>query len=237
MIKQELKKYASKERKKTNEWFFKTGKGQYGEGDIFVGVRTPDTRKVAKMFKDISLTELQKVISSKIHEERLCAILILVENSKLSSKEKDRKKQKLFLNFYLKNLKYVNNWDLVDLSAHYILGQAILDGIKSIKILDDLIESKILWERRAGIVATWIFIREGKIETTLKLSKKLLGDKEDLMRKAVGWMLREARKKDNKKVEEFLIMNYTKISRTALRYAIERIAESKRKRFLKGKFK
>ncbi len=134
----------------------------------------------------------------------------------------------------MKNLKYVNNWDLVDLSAHYILGQAILDGIKDIKTLDDLVKSKILWERRVGIIATWIFIRKGKINTTLKLSKKLLGDKEDLMHKAVGWMLREAWKKDNKKVEEFLIINYNKVPRTTLRYAIERMVESKRKRFLKN---
>ncbi len=233
-LKNELQKYASIERKKTNEWFFKTGKGQYGEGDIFMGVRVPDVRKVAKKNLDITFTQLQKNIKSQLHEVRLCAILILVENNKKALKIKDKKSQKQILDFYMKNLKYINNWDLVDLSAHYILGQAILDGLEQEKKLDELIKSKILWERRVGIIATWIMIRESKLKTTLRLSKKLLNDKEDLMHKAVGWMLREVWKRDEKIVEEFLIKNYDDVPRTTLRYAIEKMKEPKRKRMLKN---
>jgi len=235
-LKKELQKYASVKRKKTNEWFFKTGKGEYGEGDIFLGVCVPDVRKVAKNNTDINLVSLQKNISSEFHEVRLCAILILVERGKRASKNGNKKLQKQVLNFYMKNLKYVNNWDLVDLSAHYILGQAILDELEREEKLDELVKSKILWERRVGIIATWIMIRGDKLDTTLKLSKKLLGDKEDLMHKAVGWMLREAWKKDEKSVEEFLIKNYDKLPRTTLRYAIEKMKEPKRKRFLKNTF-
>jgi len=185
---------------------------------------------------DITFGQLQQNIKSKFHEVRLCAILILVEKNKIATKEENRKEQKRILNFYMKNLKYVNNWDLVDLSAHYILGQAIVDGLEREKKLDELVKSKILWERRVGIISTWIMIRDGKLNATLRLSKKLLGDREDLMHKAVGWMLREAWKKDSAIVEEFLIKNYDNIPRTTLRYAIEKMKESKRKKFLKKKF-
>ncbi len=232
----ELKKFSSKKRKKNNEWFFKTKKGQYGEGDIFIGVRVPNIRKVAKNNSDLHFKILAKNISSKYHELRLCVILILVENFKKASKNKKIEEQKKILKFYLKNLKYINNWDLVDLSAHYILGQAILNRIENKKILDDLVISKVLWKRRVGIIAAWVFIRNGNISTTLKLAKKLLGDEEDLIHKAVGWMLREAWKKDSKKVEFFLEKNYQKIPRTTLRYAIEKIEKHKRKKILRGIF-
>ena len=257
-MKKELKKYASVERKRTNEWFFKTGKGEYGEGDVFMGVRVPDVRKVAKQFFGIELNILEKLLYSKIHEERLLALLILVTQSKQAVKQENKVVQKKIVNFYLKHQDQVNNWDLVDLSTHYILGQAILDGIKKESLLDKMAVSKNLWTRRKAIISTWIIIRQGKISTTLRLSKKLLGDEEDLMHKAVGWMLREswklgeltkrqdfpqARLVENKKgqkaqeqVEQFLIKNYNKLPRTTLRYAIERMPEQKRKRFLKGKF-
>jgi 3-methyladenine DNA glycosylase AlkD len=252
-IKKELKKYASVERKKTNEWFFKTGKGEYGEGDVFIGVTVPNTRKVAKQFFDIELSILKELLYSKIHEERLLALLILVEQNKQAIKQQNKPAQKKIVNFYLKHQDQVNNWDLVDLSTHYILGQAILDGIKKESLLDKMAVSKNLWTRRKAIISTWIIIRQGKISTTLRLSRKLLGDKEDLMHKAVGWMLREAWKLgelnkkhstvENKKgkksqgqVEQFLIKNYNKFPRTTLRYAIERMPQQKRKRFLKGEF-
>jgi 3-methyladenine DNA glycosylase AlkD len=249
-IKKELRKYASKKRKKSNEWFFKTGRGEYGEGDIFIGVRVPNVRKVAKEFSEIKPKVLKKLLYSKIHEERLLALLILVTQSKQAAKQGDKQIQKRIVEFYLKHKRQVNNWDLVDLSAHYILGQAILDGLYPEETLDKMMISNNLWERRIGIIATWIIIREGKINTTLRLSKKLLRDKEDLMHKAVGWMLREAwklgedktlaenkkGKKSQKQVEQFLIKNYNKLPRTTLRYAIERMSERKRKRFLKGKF-
>jgi len=259
-IKKELQRHASKKRKKTNEWFFKTGKGEYGEGDIFIGVRVPDIRKVVNNFLELDLVELKKLLHSKIHEERLTALLILVENSKRASKKANygdkqaRTRHEQILKFYLNNLEFVNNWDLVDLSTHYILGQAILDGLRKESILDEFSQSDNLWERRISIVSTWVIIRTGKIDTTLRISKKLLDDKEDLIHKAVGWMLRESwklgepnrkrRMRENKKgkkaqeqVEQFLIKNYNQLPRTTLRYAIERMEEKKRKRFLKGVFK
>lgn len=257
-IKKALRKHASVERKKTNEWFFKTGKGEYGEGDVFIGVKVPDVRKTAKQFLDIKLNILEKLLYSKIHEERLLALLILVEQNKQVVKQKNKVFQKKIVNFYLKHQDQVNNWDLVDLSAHYILGQAILDGIKKESLLDEMAVSKNLWARRKAIISTWIIIRQENIKPTLRLAKKLLGDEEDLMHKAVGWMLREAWKLgetskrrsfsqiqslDNKKgkksqeqVEQFLIKNCNKLPRTTLRYAIERMPEKKRKRFLKGEF-
>jgi len=258
-IKKELQKYASLKRKKTNEWFFKTGKGQYGEGDKFIGVRVPDIRKVARKFGDVNLMDLEKILQSEIHEERLLALLILVEKNKRAIKRKNRIEQKKIVEFYLNNKKWVNNWDLVDLSAHYILGQAVFNKLKSKSILTDLVNSSSMWDRRIGIIAPWIFIRNGEIDLTLRLAKKLLKDKEDLTHKAVGWMLRECwklgelnkksaitlkadkqgrkkGKKSQEQVEQFLIKNYNKLPRTTLRYAIERMEETKRKRFLKGEF-
>lgn len=232
----ELKKYASPTRKKSNEWFFKTGKGEYGEHDQFLGIRVPDIRKVAKDNLVMDFSEVQKNIESQFHEVRLCAIIILVEKNKQARKNRDRALQKQILDFYLKNLDYVNNWDLVDVSAHYIVGHALIDGLEKKKLLDNFVQSENLWRRRVGIIATWAFIKEGNIDTTLRLSKKLLDDKEDLMHKAVGWMLREAWKKDAQKVEDFLRVHYHKLPRTALRYAIERMEETKRKQFLKGGF-
>jgi 3-methyladenine DNA glycosylase AlkD len=260
-IKKELRKYASVERKKTNEWFFKTGKGEYGEGDVFLGVRVPNIRKVAKKFSEVDFKTLEKLLHSKIHEERSCALYILVAKNQKAIKNENKARQKDILKFYLKHRRQVNNWDLVDSSAHHILGRAILNDLETEKLLDKFIQSENLWERRIGIISTWVFIRMGKIETTLRLSKKLLADKEDLMHKAVGWMLREAwklgeeqksksamkeKKQDKiknkngkiaqKKVEKFLIKNYNKLPRTTLRYAIERMPEKKRKKFLRGEF-
>ena len=242
-IKKELKKYSSSERKKANERFFKTGKGEYGEGDIFVGVSVPDLRKIAKQFSaevfskiqknDFSI--LEKLISSKIHEERLLAIIFLVNLFTKSSGSSDLKNQKRVLKFYLKNKIFVNNWDIVDLSAHYILGQAILDGLEKKGILAKMAKSKNLWERRIAIISTFAFIRKGQFSETLKISKILLEDKEDLIHKAVGWMLREVWKKNERgaqKCEAFLRQNYSKIPRTTLRYAIEKMPESKRQIFL-----
>ncbi len=235
-LQNQLKKYASFERKKTNQLFFKTRKGEYGEGDVFIGVRTPDTRKVARLFLELSFKEIEQVLKSKIHEERLCALFILVEKNKIAFKSNDKKKQRQIVNFYLKNKTWVNNWDLVDTSAHFILGQAVMDKIVSKKVLDDLAGSKNLWDRRIGIISTWIMIRSGEYKTTIKLSEKLLADKEDLIHKAVGWMLREIWKKDSDLVEKFIKENYDNMPRTTLRYTIEKMDEIKRKIFLKGKF-
>lgn len=232
----ELKKYSSPERKKANEWFFKTGLGQYGYGDKFIGVRVPDCRKVARQFIILNFVEIQKLIKSPIHEIRLTAILILVERNKEAIKDKDIKLRKRILDFYLKNRSYVNNWDLVDLSAHRILGQAILDGLQTKSVLYKYVKSSNMWERRISIVATFMFINQGKFEDTFKLSKLLFNDKEDLMHKAVGWALREVWKKDKIRTEKFLENNYKNLPRTTLRYAIERVPETRRKKMLKGIF-
>ncbi len=231
-IQQSLRQYATLERKRKIEWFFKTGKWQYGEGDQFIGVSNPDVRKVARQYEDISLDEIELLLHSPIHEDRLCALIILVnQNDKAYSEA-----QKQIVNLYIVNLAFINNWDLVDLSAHYILGKAIYDGIQSKDILDTLAHSPVLWERRVSIISTFYFIHKGNIDDTLRLSKVLLSDTEDLMHKAVGWALREAWKKDAPRVEAFLRENYPHIPRTTLRYAIESIEENKRKRFLRGEF-
>lgn len=231
-VKIELKKYASAKRKKSNEWFFKTGKGEYGEGDKFIGVRVPDIRKIAEKFSDINIPEIKKLLYSNIHEERLAALLILVDQF---YKSDENNKSKIY-KFYLRNKSQINNWDLVDLSAHHIVGGYILNNPKEKNTLNMLAESKIMWDRRIAIISTLAFIRKNQISETLKLSKILLGDQEDLMHKAVGWMLREAWKKDTEKVEDFLMKNYNKLPRTTLRYAIERMEEKKRKNFLQGMF-
>jgi 3-methyladenine DNA glycosylase AlkD len=231
-IRNSLRQYASPEKKVNVERFFKTGKGQYGEGDQFIGVSNPDVRKVARQYKDMPLDEIELLLHSTIHEDRLCALIILVNQNAKANLEA----QKSIVKLYIVNLHYINNWDLVDLSAHYILGKAIYNGIQSKDILDTLAHSPIIWERRVAIISTFYFIRKGNIDDTLRLSRILLSDKEDLMHKAVGWALREAWKKDAPRVEGFLQENYPNIPRTTLRYAIERIEENKRKIFLKGIF-
>lgn len=233
---EQLNKYASAKRQKANQWFFKTGPGQYGEGDKFIGVRVPDARRVARQFLGLSFSEIKKLIYSPIHEIRLVAILILIERNKQARTRGDKILQKKILDFYIKHRNKVNNWDLIDLSVCYILGQAILDGLRPKKILYQYARSSKMWDRRMSIIATFTLIRGGDISDCLKLAKILLGDKEDLMHKAVGWMLREAWKKDSQRVESFLKNNYNNLPRTTLRYAIERIKESKRKKILQGKF-
>ena len=232
-VQKALRKVANKKRKETNEWFFKTGKGEYGYGDKFIGVSMPDARKVILNFLDLPPQEVKKLLSSKIHEHRMAALMILKRQYDGSPKAG---RQKIY-EFYLKNTKHINNWDLVDVSAHKIIGRHLLDGKKSDrKILYKLVKSKNMWERRIAIITTWEFIHEGELDDTFKLSKLLLNDKEDLLHKAVGWMLREAGKKDMKRLESFIKANYKNIPRTSLRYSIEKFPETKRKAYLKGKF-
>lgn len=230
-IQKELRKYASAERKTTSEYFFKTGDGCYAEWDKFIGVSMPNIRKVAKIFNDIKLVDIKSLLKSEIHEDRLCVLVILSERSKKGDREEREKNAR----FYLKHKKHVNNWDLVDVSAHYILGQYILDNADKRDILDELVVSKNLWDRRIAIVSTWIMIRHNRIDEILYLAEKVLSDKEDLIHKATGWMLREAWKKQPKRVEDFLKKNYQNIPRTVLRYTIERMEEDKRKYFLNMK--
>ncbi len=227
-IKKELKKHSSKEKKAIYQRFFKTGKGQYGERDIFIGVIVPEQRKIAKKYSGFSLKETQELLKSKIHEHRLTALFILIEQYTNS----DEKTKKKIFDLYLKNTKHINNWDLVDLSADKIIGDYLFD--KDRKILFKLAKSKILWEKRISILATFAFIKRGEAEFALKFYEQFLNDKHDLIHKAIGWMLREIGKRVSQaKEEKFLKKHYKTMPRTMLRYAIERFDEKKRKFYMR----
>ncbi len=226
---EDTKKISNPEKAKQLMKFFKTGKGEYGEGDLFLGIQVPEIRKIAKKYLEISFFDLTKLISDKYHEHRLLALLFLVQKYK---KIKTTKEKKEIIDFYLKNTKYINNWDLVDLSAPYLTGDYFLEKDK--KILYDFVKSKNIWEKRIAIISTYCFIKNNNFEDTLRMSLLLLTDKHDLIHKAVGWMLREVGKK-NKKVEtEFLNQYYKQMPRTMLRYAIEKFPEKERQFYLKS---
>ncbi len=208
--------------------FFKTGKGEYGEGDVFMGVTVPQMRSVAKLHHDLALPEVEKLLENKIHEVRMVGLFILVSQYQ---RAKDPKIKKQLVKFYLDHLEAVNNWDLVDSTAPQILGHSLLDQ-KDRKILYTFVTKNHLWTQRIGIVATQELIRRGQYEDTIKLSELLLTHKHDLIHKAVGWMLREMGKKDVKLLEKFLAKHGAKMPRTMLRYAIEKFPEPQRKRYL-----
>jgi len=230
-IQKYLRQFASKEKAKLLQGFFKTGPGQYGEGDIFLGVMVPNIRLTVKEFADAPIAEVLKLLRSFFHEERLLALLLLVRKFEKG----DEVVRKRIYTHYLKNTKYINNWDLVDLSAPKIVGPW-LDG-RSRSLLYRFARSKYIWERRIAILATFPFIRKGDFADALALSETLLADDHDLMHKAVGWMLREVGKKDVVVLEGFLRKNYDHMPRTALRYAIERFPEAKRKKYLRNEIK
>ena len=207
--------------------FFKTGKGQYGEGDIFLGITVPESRKIAIKYSSLELIDIKSLLQSKIHEERLIALLILVHRYNTNIEER-----KNIFYFYLDNTNYINNWDLVDLSSHQIIGDFLKN--KDRKILYQLVKSSNLWERRISIISTYAFIRNNNFEDTLKISEILLNDEHDLIQKAVGWMLREVGNRNMNIEEEFLKKHYKSMPRTMLRYAIEKFPENKRKAYLKG---
>jgi len=225
-IKKDLQKLANPKQAEILQRFFKTGKGEYGEGDIFLGIKVPEQREVAKKY-DLTLEEIQDLLSDKVHEYRLTALFILVNKYKKS----DKKNKKEIFDFYLKNTKSINNWDLVDLSAPNIVGDYLLDKDKS--ILYKLAKSDNLWEKRIAVLATFAFIKDNQFEDAFKISEILLKDNHDLIHKAVGWMLREIGKRNLEAEERFLNNHYKKMPRTMLRYAIERFPESKRKYYLK----
>jgi len=227
-IRARLQKLGTKKRAKVSQRFFKTGPGEYGEGDIFLGVTVPELRQLATAYQAITLREVAQLLRSAIHEARLLALLILVR----AYGRGDEHAQKRIYELYLKNTRHINNWDLVDASAEHIVG-AFLMG-RSRKPLYALARSSDLWERRIAILATFHFIKRGAFAETLKIAGMLLSDKEDLIHKAVGWMLREVGKRDIRIEERFLKEHYKKMPRTMLRYAIERFPESKRQRYLKG---
>lgn len=222
----ELEKVQDKKQAELLQRFFKTGKGEYGEGDIFLGIKVPVQRKICSKY-DLELEDIQELLNSGIHEHRLCAIFALV--AKYKKHEKLRGK---IFRFYLKNTKRINNWDLVDLSAHKIVGDYLLDKDKD--ILFKLAKSKNLWERRISIISTFAFIANNQFGYSFELAEILLKDKHDLIHKAVGWVLREIGKKDVKALENFLKKHYKEMPRTMLRYSIEKFSASKRKLYLTG---
>ncbi|BFM18380.1 DNA alkylation repair protein [Maricurvus nonylphenolicus] len=228
-IKEALRGLANPEIAEHSQRFFKTGKGEYGEGDQFLGIRVPVLRKQVKAFQDTTLTEIQKLLVSPFHEVRLFSLLLLVHKFK---KGNDEDKSAIY-QMYLNNTQYINNWDLVDSSAYQIVG-GYLEG-RDRQMLYQLAESDSLWERRIAIIATFQFIRNHDFEDTLKLSGLLLSDQEDLIHKAVGWMLREVGNRDVTVEKAFLKPHYQNIPRTMLRYAIEKFPKEERSNYLKGR--
>jgi 3-methyladenine DNA glycosylase AlkD len=209
--------------------FFKTGKGQYAEGDRFLGITAPVLRQLARQFRQLSLRDCTRLLDSPYNEERLLSLLILVERYRTGNAGV----KKMVYRLYVKERKRINNWNLVDASAPYILGAHLLQRDRS--MLHRLVHSRSLWDRRIAVVATFAFIRENDFGDTLKLTEQLLADEHDLMHKACGWMLREAGKRGPAVLEDFLRRHYRAMPRTMLRYAIERFPAAKRKRYLTGR--
>ena len=228
-IKKRLRKLGNKERAKVSRRYFKTGPGEYGEGDIFLGIPVPELRKLAKTYRHLTLKDTTKLLQSPIHEERLLALLILIH---IFSAGDESMKKEIF-NLYLNNTRYINNWDLVDASAQHVVGAYLV--YKSKKVLYRLAKSEDLWERRIAIMSTFHFIRQEEFSQTLKIAEILITDREDLIHKAVGWMLREVGKRNLQVEEQFLKYHYKKMPRTMLRYAIEKFPKARRRLYLTGK--
>lgn len=226
-IKQQLIAMGNPQKAEHAKYFFKTGKGQYGENDIFVGCTNPEVRKVASANKALSFAELKKLITDEIHECRLTAIVILTEQFR---KAKDAKRKEI-VDFYLEHTAGINNWDLVDLSAYKILGEWLTD--KERNILYDLAKSENMWKQRIAIIATKAFIQNNDFVDTIKLAKLFLSHKHDLMHKATGWMLREVGKKDEKMLTDFLELHHKTMPRTMLRYSIEKLNPEQREYYMK----
>lgn len=227
-IQTELKRLGNKEYAARLGKYFKTGKGEYGEGDRFLGIQVPALRRIVKKYRNISIGEASELLKSQFHEERLFSLLVLVE---LFKRADDKGKKKIYT-VYLSNTKFINNWDLVDASAGHIVGAYLLTRDK--KPIYLLARSENIWERRISIISTSYFIQYDNFVDTLNIAEMLLGDEGDLIHKAVGWMLREIGKRDFELEERFLRKYYKSMPRTMLRYAIEKFPEEKRKGYLKG---
>lgn len=228
-IKNELLLLSDPERAKKLSSFFKTGKGEYGEGDVFLGIPVPQQRGVAKKYTDLNLDQLKNLLISKFHEFRLTALIILV----IKYEKADNSEKKKIFDFYQKNTEFINNWDLVDLSSPKIVGDFLLNRDRS--ILFDLVNSDNLWERRIAVLATFCFIRNNDFKDALTISELLMSDNHDLIHKSVGWMLREIGKKDKNVLIEFLNKYYKKMPRTMLRYSIEKFNKEEREHYLAKK--
>lgn len=229
-IRKELRKRANPEKAKILQRFFKTGKGQYGEGDIFLGLNSQEIKDVSKMFYDLNLEYIQELLESKIHDERMCALRILIKQ--YNNAKKDALKKRQIFEFYLNNAKNINNWDLVDVSCPNIVGDFLQK--EGAEILKQLAKSENLWERRIAIVSTYSFIKNRNFGDTLAISDMLLKDEHDLIHKAVGWMLREVGKRNKEVLEIFLSTRYKEMPRTMLRYSIEKFPQEERIKYLKG---
>lgn len=230
-IRKELERLSNKEYAARLQKYFKTEKGEYGEGDKFLGIRVPYLRKLAKKHRDISINRASELIRSPFHEERLFSLFVLAD---LFKRADDNDKNKIYTE-YLKNTKFINNWDLVDASAGRIVGAYLFTRDK--KPIYALAKSRNLWERRISIVATSYFIGHNEFADTLKIAEMLLNDKEDLIHKAVGWLLREVGKRDFELEDNFLQKHYVSMHRTMLRYAIEKFPAVKRKKYLIANYK
>jgi len=230
-LKNELKSLSDPDKAKVLQRFFKTGKGEYGEGDIFLGIKVPVQRKIAKKYYGMSFDDIQKLLHSKIHEYRLTSIFLLIDAYKEAKKNNNEKE---VVDFYLNNTKWINNWDLIDLSAPNIIGDYLLNRKEERVLLIKLAKSNDLWKKRIAILSTFAFIRNSEYKDTLKISEILLKDDHDLIHKGVGWMLREVGKRCGIEYEEtFLKKHYKKMPRTMLRYSIERFPVDKKKHYMK----
>lgn len=225
-VEKSLRSVSTPERAKANEWFFKTGKGQYGYGDKFIGVSVPNQRAIVKQFRDLDLSELKILLHSPFHECRLTSLFILVHQYE----QGDSKTKATLTKFYLSNLKYVNNWDLVDSSAHKILGEELIN--KNREILYKLAKSESMWSRRVAIISTFTFLKDNDFKDALKLAEIYLDDDQDLMHKATGWTLREIGKKSRPTLLKFLDKHHKKMPRTALRYSIEHLSLDLKKKYM-----
>lgn len=232
LLKKELRSVADSERAKSSAKYFKTGPGEYGEGDVFIGIKVPEQRRICKRYSSLDLKDIESLLHSPIHEFRTCALFILVEKFKRENIKKE------IFNFYLKNTKWVNNWDLVDGSASYIVGEYLDDKKDKMKILIKLAKSKSLWERRIAMIATFAYIYKGRSTEAIEIAEILVNDQHDLIQKAVGWMLREIGKKAGEKVLlKFLDEHAKTMPRTTLRYAIERLSTKEKKHYMSLKNK
>ena len=228
-IKKDLKKKSNREKAAVLQRFFKTGPGEYAEGDVFLGIKMPDTRQIAGKYSDVPLDDIKKLLKARVHEERMTALLIMVSKFKKGN-EKERKE---LYRVYLDNTENINNWDLVDATAEHVVGAYLEDKEK--KPLYRLVGSSSMWERRISVLSTFRYIKKHSFDDALRISEILIDDKEDLIHKAVGWMLREIGKRDIKKEKAFLERKYKNMPRTMLRYAIEKFPEKERQAYLKGK--
>ncbi|MCZ2085267.1 MAG: DNA alkylation repair protein [Flavobacteriales bacterium] len=231
-IKSALKNLSSPEKKELLLKFFKAGKGEYAEGDHFIGVTVPDQRKIAKEYWNrISLKGLERLLSSEIHEYRLSSLLMLVSKFEKSKNFNDKKE---IVEFYLKNKKHINNWDLVDTSCYKILGRYCFEN-QDDSILINLAEEESLWSNRIAVVSTMFHVKRGSFDLLKKLAVRNLNHEHDLIHKANGWLLRELGKKDEQELLDFLKIHYQKMPRTTLRYSIEQLEENLRQDYLKNR--